>query len=190
MRKPGYILRASVSLSVLLGTIGLSAITAHSKIPTTKSIHNPTEYFQIPRTKLQSNLTKTEGNMADSFGVALNNLYGRIVSRGTGYAKSNHPVRRYSDEPSLNSRKRKTDGNNIAAREWIAQHVSGKRWKAISSSGKHLGYFQLPPDNLKNRRGKIVMTRKNQINAADRYVHSRYGNWLNAKHSYQKNGWY
>lgn len=69
------------------------------------------------------------------------------------------------------------------AKAWIAQKESGGNYRA--RNGRYYGKYQLTISMLHGDYSKA-----NQEKTADRYAHSRYGTWTQAKHHWLGYGWF
>lgn len=69
------------------------------------------------------------------------------------------------------------------AKAWIANKESGGNYRA--SNGRYYGKYQLTRSYLKGDYSKA-----NQEKTADRYAHSRYGTWTQAKRHWLSWGWF
>ena len=69
------------------------------------------------------------------------------------------------------------------AKSWIANKESGGNYRA--SNGRYYGKYQLTRSYLKGDYSKA-----NQEKTADRYAHSRYGTWAQAKRHWLSCGWF
>ncbi len=78
---------------------------------------------------------------------------------------------------------RKLSKREKAAKRWIAMHESGGNYRA--RNGACYGKYQL---NIAYLHGNL--SAKNQERTADRYVHGRYGSWVNAKRFWLRHHWY
>lgn len=75
------------------------------------------------------------------------------------------------------------NGNDAAAKAWIAQHESSNNYNA--RNGQYIGKYQLSASYLHGDYSPA-----NQERCADQYVAQRYGSWSNAKQHWLANGWY
>lgn len=75
------------------------------------------------------------------------------------------------------------NGNDAAAKAWIAQHESSNNYNA--RNGQYIGKYQLSASYLHGDYSPA-----NQERCADQYVTQRYGSWSNAKQHWLANGWY
>ncbi|MDE7056126.1 LysM peptidoglycan-binding domain-containing protein [uncultured Lactobacillus sp.] len=75
------------------------------------------------------------------------------------------------------------NGNERAAKEWIASRESGGSYTA--RNGRYYGRYQLDTSYLG---GDYSASHQEQV--ADNYVHNRYGSWTNAQSFWQNHGWY
>ena len=75
------------------------------------------------------------------------------------------------------------NGDETAAREWIAGQESGGSYTV--TSGQCIGKYQLSASYLNGD-----YSAENQERVANNYVSSRYGSWTNAKQHWLQNGWY
>ncbi|WP_204121939.1 MULTISPECIES: aggregation promoting factor surface protein [Levilactobacillus] len=69
------------------------------------------------------------------------------------------------------------------AKAWIAVKESGGNYRA--RNGRYYGKYQLTISMLKGDYSKA-----NQEKTADRYAHTRYGSWTQAKHHWLGYGWF
>lgn len=74
-------------------------------------------------------------------------------------------------------------GDDAAAREWIAARESGGSYTA--NNGAYIGKYQMSAAYLNGDYSPA-----NQDRVANNYVSSRYGSWTAAKQFWQANGWY
>lgn len=74
-------------------------------------------------------------------------------------------------------------GSEAAAKAWIAAHESGGNYNA--TNGQYIGKYQLSASYLNGDYSPA-----NQEQAADNYVHQRYGSWGAAQSFWQSHGWY
>ena len=70
-----------------------------------------------------------------------------------------------------------------SARAWIVQRESGGDYNA--RNGKYIGKYQLDKSYLNGDYSPA-----NQEKTAERYVHQRYGSWVNAQKHWQTHNWY
>ena len=77
----------------------------------------------------------------------------------------------------------KLSAKEQTAKDWIAYHES--RGEYHVNNGQYYGKFELDIRLLKGN-----YSHANQERTADRYVHQRYGSWLNAKHFWETHNWY
>lgn len=69
------------------------------------------------------------------------------------------------------------------AKEWIAQRESGGSYTAVN--GQYYGRYQLNPSLVRHGASPAE-----QEVASDKYVHERYGSWVQAKAHWEANNWY
>ena len=70
------------------------------------------------------------------------------------------------------------------AKEWIAQRESGGDYNAYNPAG-YYGRYQLNPSLVRHGASPAE-----QEIASDKYVHERYGSWVQAKAHWEANNWY
>ena len=78
-----------------------------------------------------------------------------------------------------------TGGSEASAKEWIAQRESGGDYNAYNPAGGYWGKYQLNPTLV-----AYGASPAEQEVASDKYVHERYGSWVQAKAHWEAKGWY
>jgi len=76
-------------------------------------------------------------------------------------------------------------GAEAEAKEWIGQRESGGDYNAYNPAGGYYGKYQLNPTLV-----AYGASPAEQEIASDKYVHERYGSWVQAKAHWQAKGWY
>lgn len=93
------------------------------------------------------------------------------------------PVVAQTNQPQSNGYTSQVSGSEAAAKAWIAARESGGNYNA--TNGQYIGKYQLSSSYLNGDYSPA-----NQEQAADNYVHQRYGSWSAAQQFWQANGWY
>lgn len=93
------------------------------------------------------------------------------------------PAVAQTNQPQSNSYTSQVSGSEAAAKAWIAARESGGNYNA--TNGQYIGKYQLSSSYLNGDYSPA-----NQEQAADNYVHQRYGSWSAAQQFWQANGWY
>ena len=93
------------------------------------------------------------------------------------------PAVAQTNQPQSNNYTNQVGGSEAAAKAWIAARESGGNYNA--TNGQYIGKYQLSSSYLNGDYSPA-----NQEQAADNYVHQRYGSWSAAQQFWQANGWY
>lgn len=93
------------------------------------------------------------------------------------------PAVAQTNQPQSNGYTSQVSGSEAAAKAWIAARESGGNYNA--TNGQYIGKYQLSSSYLNGDYSPA-----NQEQAADNYVHQRYGSWSAAQQFWQANGWY
>lgn len=93
------------------------------------------------------------------------------------------PAVAQTNQSQSNSYTSQVSGSEAAAKAWIAARESGGNYNA--TNGQYIGKYQLSSSYLNGDYSPA-----NQEQAADNYVHQRYGSWSAAQQFWQANGWY
>lgn len=98
-------------------------------------------------------------------------------------AQQTTPSATQTTQAQSNNYTSQVSGSEAAAKAWIAARESGGNYNA--TNGQYVGKYQLSSSYLNGDYSPA-----NQEQAADNYVHQRYGSWNAAQSFWQSHGWY
>lgn len=180
------------TMAVVGTTIGLGAATANADTVTVQTgdtvsglaqkYHTTIDEIQKENKLANVNLIYTgqqlQINNANQIPVTVQNP--KVVSSSTNATTTATTNQNAVANTNYSSN---VNGNDAAAKAWIAQHESSNNYNA--RNGQYIGKYQLSASYLHGDYSPA-----NQERCADQYVAQRYGSWSNAKQHWLANGWY
>lgn len=168
-------------------TNSVQAVQAQSQL-TNKTTNSPVSNLTNQNTDSMRKNTQSQKQLNDQQPQQSQSKQSDAVNNNSNSASQNDT--NYQNTTSSTSSNKvtlvnssNTDSNNLAAKNWIAQHESGGNYNA--TNGQYIGKYQLSSSYLHGDYSPA-----NQEKCADQYVNNRYGNWVNAQQHWMTYGWY